>query len=356
LKPGDRISVQVNGDDPETALRVIVLRAGTAEERAAAAKPFDRASAKAAEEADTKPAGAIEVAGSGNAGTTTAPEVEGTDRAAPPPDERPKLARGPRPKGSGGDAAPGETGQEQPVLDAPDSDEIVEAARSKSEAYSSEMPDFLAKQVTTRYYSNSVPAAWKAMDVVEADVACVDGVEEYKNVRLNGKPTSQAVEKTGTWSTGEFVTTLRDILSPLTAASFTRRRDDTIANRPAFIYDFTVRQSTSHWTIVTQDGRKFSPAYTGSLWIDKETRQVLRIEQRATALPPDFPYLKVESTLDYDFVRIEARTFLLPVHSENLTCQRGTFNCWRNEIAFRNYRKFATDTNIKFDKLRASEQ
>ncbi len=82
LKPGDQVSVQVNGDDPETALRVVFLRVGTTEERATAAKPFDRASARVAGEADTKPAEVIEVAESGDA--RTAAPVEATDPACPP--------------------------------------------------------------------------------------------------------------------------------------------------------------------------------------------------------------------------------------------------------------------------------
>ena len=83
---------------------------------------------------------------------------------------------------------------------------------------------------------------------------------------------------------------------------------------------------------------------------------MMRIEQRTTSLPASFPYSKAESTLDYDFVRIDARTFLLPVRSENLSCHRDSLACTRNEIAFRNYRKFATDSNIVFDKLRAASQ
>jgi hypothetical protein len=41
---------------------------------------------------------------------------------------------------------------------------------------------------------------------------------------------------------------------------------------------------------------------------------------------------------------------LLPVHSEVLDCGRGTSDCGRNVIEFRNYRKFSADTNISFDK------
>jgi hypothetical protein len=341
LKPGDQLSVQVNADDPETALRVILARAGTPAERAAGAKPFDRTSAKVPEEADTHPAGSIEVAGAGETGEPAGSESDG----------RPKLERkeggeskAEGPLGAGKDEDWGDPSR----LYFPEVDDIVAAARSNSESYTAEMPNFLVEQVTTRYYSNSVPPQWRALDIVEAEVVCLDGSEEYRNIKLNGKATKQPIEKTGAWSTGEFVTTLQDVLSPMTAAAFTKRGESRMANRPAVVYDFAVRQPRSHWRIIAPDGKSYAPAYTGAIWIDKETKQVLRIEQRTSAMPANFPYSKAESTLDYDFVRIEAKTYLLPVRSENLACNRGSFGCARNEINFRNYRKFTADSNIKF--------
>jgi hypothetical protein len=331
LKPGDQLSVQVNGDDPETALRVITTRAGSPAERSAAGKPFDRAAAKAPVEADLKTAGVIEVAEASSTPATTE-------------EARPGLAHKDAPE-SGKD---GDYGDPEKLF-FPEVDDTIAAARSNSESYTAEMPNFLVQQVTTRYYTNSAPAQWKAIDIVEAEVACVDGSEQYRNIRLNGKPTSQPIEKTGAWSTGEFVTTLQDILSPMTAAAFKKRGESTIANRPAVVYDYSVRQPRSHWNIIPPSGKGYAPAYTGAIWIDKETKRVLRIEQRTSAMPPDFPYSKAESTLDYGFVPIEGKQHLLPVHSENLSCHRGSFNCTRNDIEFRNYRKFTADSNVKFD-------
>lgn len=46
LKPGDQLKVSVNSDDEETAFRVVLLRTGTAAERASASKPVDAGSVK----------------------------------------------------------------------------------------------------------------------------------------------------------------------------------------------------------------------------------------------------------------------------------------------------------------------
>ena len=202
-------------------------------------------------ESDLKTAGVIEVAES-----STSEEP------------RPSLAHkaDPAPADNGKD---GDYGDPTSVF-FPEVDDTIAAARSNSESYTAEMPNFLVQQNTTRYYSNSVPAQWRPIDVVEAEVACVDGSEQYRNIRLNGRPTTQPIEKTGSWSTGEFVTTLQDVLSPLTAATFKRRGETTIVNHAAIVYDYTVRQPRSHWRIVAPDGKGYNPAYNGAIWIDKD--------------------------------------------------------------------------------------
>ena len=42
------------------------------------------------------------------------------------------------------------------------------------------------------------------------------------------------------------------------------------------------------------------------------------------------------------------RQYLLPVHAETLTCERGTSRCARNKIDFRNYRKYSGEAVISF--------
>jgi hypothetical protein len=102
------------------------------------------------------------------------------------------------------------------------------------------------------------------------------------------------------------------------------------------------------------EGQAYQPGYTGSIWIDKENFRVLRIELSARNLPGGFPMDQVESAVDYDYVSIGEDKYLLPIHSEALSCGRGTSGrgasgCTRNVIEFRNYRKFTADTSITFD-------
>jgi hypothetical protein len=53
--------------------------------------------------------------------------------------------------------------------------------------------------------------------------------------------------------------------------------------------------------------------------------------------------------VDYQYLRIGTGEFLLPVHAETLSCQRGSNNCSRNTVDFRNYHKYDAQSNITFD-------
>ena len=66
-------------------------------------------------------------------------------------------------------------------------------------------------------------------------------------------------------------------------------------------------------------------------------------------MPRSFPIDTTESSIDYDFVLIGDHKYLLPVHSESLSCWRGTSQCSRNVIDFRNYKKYTADSSISFE-------
>ncbi len=334
LHPGDHLSVQASPDDPETAVKIVLLKAGTSAERQVASAPVSEAKIVTPTTDDLKhPHAAVAAASHPE---SNAPE---TETAA---DSRPTLHR---------DANSSEAPEALPSSNSNNVDQVISDARDASADYNADLPNFLVKQVTTRYRSWMGPRNWQPVDVVTADVAVVNGQEQYKNVLVNGHAPQGPIEKSGAWSTGEFAVTLEDILSPGTNAAFTAHGSDTVANRDAWVYDLSVTHERSHWTIVADNGDKYNPAYTGTIWIDKETRRVLRIEEHAGALPSTFIYNKATSTVEYGFVSIEGKQYLLPVSSANSACFTGSSNCVRNELNFRDYRKFTADSDIKYDKF-----
>ncbi len=225
---------------------------------------------------------------------------------------------------------------------------MIERARDMAENFSEVLPNYICQQFTTRYDSRTRPVSWQARDVVSAEVVYEDGKESYRKITVNGKPFNKKMEEMeGSWSTGEFGTILRNLFAPSLDAKFKFRRESVTSHQSAMVYDFEVSKANSHWE-VTSGTQTILPAYRGAVWIDMQTSRALRIEMEAVNLPESFPLNTVETAVDYDFVMLGAEKFLLPVHSENLSCLRGSSYCGRNVIDFRNYHKYAGESKITF--------
>jgi hypothetical protein len=398
---GDYLSVDSNSDDDGnfTAVSVTWKKAGTPDDRAEASKDWDlpriesasRSAAKSTSSAssppresgddrpvlrrsnpDPQPEKPHEVA------AAAPPKQEEPDNTPPPtvmkpPDPKPDADDPGRPALKRGAPAPRRQPVEEvstlpePVSPAPavkappaaevpqaavpvQDDPIISKAREAAFAYSETLPNYMVQQMTTRYQSDRPKSGWQALDIVTADVTYQDGRESYKNIKVGNKSTDKPMDQIeGTRSTGEFSTLLQQLLEE-GAAKFRSGGQDTIRNRSAYVYSFEITRELSRWRIEAPS-QLYYPAIKGSIWIDKETSRVLRIEQQGRAMPALFPFDTIETSADYDFTRLgTSGPYLLPVEAEVLSCQRGTSICSRNKIEFRNYRKFGAESNITFEK------
>jgi hypothetical protein len=232
----------------------------------------------------------------------------------------------------------------------PKADELIGRTDDWAQSFTNGLPNYVCEQLTTRYVEFSRSAGWEAQDIVGAKVIYEDGHESYKDITVNGKKTSKSMlEIGGATSTGEFASVLRSLFAEGSGAQFKYYRSENIGETQAAVYDFKVPLQLSDWTI-TVGGQSLRPAYSGSVWIDKKTAQVRRIEMQADNIPKDFPSDSVQSAVDYDAVSLGAAKFLLPVHAENLSCQRGSPICSKNGIDFRNYHKYSGESTITFGK------
>jgi hypothetical protein len=230
-------------------------------------------------------------------------------------------------------------------------DDLIRRAADTALDFTGTLPNYICQELMSRYQSDSRPANWHALDVVGTEVVYENGKEDYRKVTLNGRPVNKTLEEmgnSGSISTGEFGTVLIGLFSPGTAAEFHYRRDSRIAGISTKEYDFSVTHPRSNWSI-HMGSQNYDPAYSGTVWIDPASARVMRIEMSARSFPSDFPIDDVESATDYEYIRLgDAKQYLLPVHAETLSCQRGTNDCSRNVIDFRNYRKYTGESTITF--------
>ncbi len=231
------------------------------------------------------------------------------------------------------------------VTHPPDWDPFIEKTRELAFTFSDTLPDYICDQKILRYAAKTRPPEWKLKDRLSTEVLFVDGRESYQNTKRNGKKMKKDPKDTGQWSSGEFGSIMQDVFATNTNAKFVYERDADIGGVKAKVYTYRVAKVSSHWD-VRFGGSQIFPSYKGSVWIDRETQRVMRIEMIALRLPEDYPVNAVEMTVDYGPVEIAGKEYLLVTRAENLSCQNYSLRCSRNEIEFRNYRKFTTETSV----------
>ncbi len=233
-------------------------------------------------------------------------------------------------------------------------DPVIESARVQAAQYSQSIPNYIVKRTTTRFQAmTDRNPDWRQVDTVSAEVANNNGREVYSDIQIDGKP-SKDLPKAGVWSNGEFSNLLEEVLAPKHRAVFKARTADTRQSRAAWRYDFTIDAKRSGWNMVADVGpfrrMYIAPSYSGVIWIDQQTGKVLRIEKSTRSTPRRFPLQLIQSSTDYSPVEIGGETYMLPTHSETITCRRDKTECLRNETLFENYRKFEADATITYEK------
>ncbi len=227
-------------------------------------------------------------------------------------------------------------------------DQLIDRTHDWAMSFTNGLPNFLCQQSTTRYVEQSRSEGFQPVDVVTAKVLYEDGHEKYSEITVGGRRTNKSMmEIGGTTSTGEFASVLSGLFEEGARTEFKFYQSTTVAREPAAIYDFKVALRNSNWTIQV-GGQTLRPAYSGSVWVDKATAQVRRIEMQADNVPKDFPDDTIASAVDYEEIPLGTTKFLLPVHAENLSCQRGSTICSKNAIDFRDYHKYSGESTIEY--------
>jgi hypothetical protein len=214
--------------------------------------------------------------------------------------------------------------------------------------YSKRLPDFICTQVTRRYYDPSGLEFWQRQDVVVAKLTYFEQKEDYKVMLVNDQPTDTTFDKLeGSTSQGEFGSMMNEIFDPKTETRFEWLRWATLGGRRAHVLSYQVRQDRSKWGISYQRTMQITPAYSGLIYVERDSRTILRITLQAQGIPPSFPVQEATTILDFDFVDISGAKFMLPLKS-TMRMRESKFLA-KNEVEFRSYRKFGADAVITFD-------
>lgn len=239
--------------------------------------------------------------------------------------------------------------------------ELLERTRNVTLAAANAMPDFLVKQIIKRSVAYGNTTNWIPQDNLTIAVGYRANVgEEYKILTVNGMPAapeaaeasrdySKNVPKGASSSGVEYISALADVFKPESKTEFRMVDTDVVQTRRTVVYEYAIKKEYSQLTLSLADtGARAVVGSRGRLWIDRELDRVVRFEQIATEIPPDFPITAASSLIDYDWVSINERKYLLPTHSEILlTTVNPKFVLQsRNDIKFRSYQKFGAELKV----------
>src|SRR5215469_5465858 len=258
-------------------------------------------------------------------------------------------------------AAPAPIVQVKTVPKPPPSSEeqaaIISDVREYALNYSKNLPDYICTLVVRRYAA-PIPGgryggrrgddpSWQLQNTLTVKLSYFEQKEDYKLILVNNTPTQVDYNKVGgSRSTGDFGTLLREVFEPGTEAHFDWDHWGLLRGRPTYVFGYTVKQERSKWH-VTADRDEIIPAYKGTIYVDQETHQVLRISLEAVDMPPTFPVKQASDTLDYDYQDVGGQQFLLPLKNKILI--NGSEVLTRNDNEYHLYHKYSAESAIQFD-------
>lgn len=245
---------------------------------------------------------------------------------------------------------------------------LIETSLQKSLAYAHSLPDFVCTEVISRYKlgvtaATTMPASvagaritnpapdWLLLDKLRVNLSYFQQHEAHELKLLNGSPTSQTFDSLniGVTSTGEFGGILKSIFDPESQTSFRWKSWKTVRRRPVGVYVYQVEAIHSSYYVKGGTPGNVHQAivgFHGTLDIDRETGEVVHLGHAADHIPPELQWSSAVTEVDYDFIEVAGKRYLLPVHSQ--TNMDGKTESLKNESEFRDYRKFDISSKVGY--------
>jgi hypothetical protein len=150
----------------------------------------------------------------------------------------------------------------------------------------------------------------------------------------------------GLISNGNFSTTLHNLFL-VDGAIFTPRGEDSIDGRKAVKFDYRFPAGSVIARILLLGGQG-AVNEEGSIWVDPQSLDLLRLDGRATEIPPSLPLAEMEFAVTYGRTRIGEFDALLAQYADLHMIQTTGVEDY-DRIDFTHCRMFQTTSTLRFD-------
>jgi hypothetical protein len=240
---------------------------------------------------------------------------------------------------------------------------MIDALGRYASGYLARLPDFVctreARQFRTGLIARStgrfpkvtvgldaVPTAvdkpWSAAGWYTVEAVYAGGADHYKLSLVNGKPTTKSIDELRQKvSLGEFAGTLKVVFA--SAGNFEWVRWEVTGGKRSAVFAYrTDRAHSTYWLCCPP----FATAHQGFVYADPQSGAIRRIIVYATELPESSQITGSALVLDYGEVSIGDHRYLLPRSSASYSRTKAVES--REDIDYRNYRKFGADATVAF--------
>jgi hypothetical protein len=207
------------------------------------------------------------------------------------------------------------------------------------------LPNFACHERVDRMLR--IRSQWRHVDTVEFEVAFVGGEELFAlpgSDRFGEKPVEKLVHggTIGNIMLGSSI----DMLFKRNTAEFKYVGDCKKDGRKAIRYDFRVPIEKSGF-LVRHGGAQGMAGYGGSIWVDPETLDLVRVDYKVNQIPPHIGVALIEQSMHYRKMTIGKSEFELPDHTE-LAATDVMGNYSLDMIKLDHCREYAADSVVKY--------
>jgi hypothetical protein len=226
-----------------------------------------------------------------------------------------------------------------------DPDTLLEKIRSRTAEHLAQLPHYTCHEVISRLVRRG--STWVRRDTVEIEVAFI-GHEEFfarsGEDHFNEKIIDKVVPD-GTIGNGVFGSVVQIVFTP-NVAEFEYAGSGKKDGRQTIRFNFKVPLEKSQFLVKHGGAQSLAP-YEGSIWVDAETYDLVRVDLQVKQIPRFVGLRWIEELMHYETMQIGNEQVLLPRKSE-LAVTDDLGNYGLNLVELQQCREFKTDSVVKY--------
>jgi hypothetical protein len=216
--------------------------------------------------------------------------------------------------------------------------------------YVAGLPNYTCKETIHRYERPRRVKEFQTIDTIKLEIAVLNGTERFAwpgSTAFDDKDLKEIVGGGyGALTKGDFVIHARNIFLR-DQAIFGQPKAEKVGDREAIRLNFEVPVTMSNFE-VSADDQKAVVGYKGSVWADRDTLQLMRIDIEAKGIPRETHVRAAQSEINYATAHFGDMVVLLPSSAQH-TLQHTSGVDMRTRVEFSGCRQYAASTSLSFE-------